>query len=56
MSDKHIRLTPEVYAELEQFRDKRESFSEAAGRLLDIAAKVKQLQAALKEVSDGDAN
>ena len=39
---KLIRLTEEVYNELEEFRGKRETFSQAVERLLSIIRPIKE--------------
>lgn len=44
---KSIKISEEVYERLEQFRDKRESFSQAVERLLDMVDRLGELREVL---------
>lgn len=44
---KMVRLDPEVYNDLEQFRNKRETFSDAVFRLLCLHKQMRQMLKAL---------
>jgi len=46
---KNIQLSYEVYTKLETFRGKRETFSEAVGRLLTLLEKVGELRNVLED-------
>lgn len=45
---RNIQLSDEVYAKLEEFRGKRETFSEAVERLLNLLSKVSELREILE--------